>query len=151
MSTTILFNSQNFPCVSGNANNVPKTFFFPLATVYRHSGLIPLASFKFFVLLVVKMAGQTSHGYAFSIFANASQHPYTKQASFSMLWVVSPVHISPGPFADIKQRIPCLRSPCECWRGTLFQSLGQCLSFFDLFVWSNAPFWKISTQVTKVY
>lgn len=117
----------------------------------RHSGLIPPASFKFFVLLVVKMAGQTSHGYAFCIFTNPSQHPYTKQACFSVLWVVSPVHISPGPVANIKQRIPCLRSPCECWRSTLFQSLGQCLSFFDLFVWSNAPFWKISTQVTKVY
>lgn len=80
----------------------------------RHSGLIPPTPFKFFVLLVVKMAGQTSHGYAFSIFTNPSQHPYTKQACFSVLWVVSPVHISPGPVANIKQRIPCLRSPCEC-------------------------------------
>ncbi len=146
MSTIILSNSQNFLCVSGKANNVPKMGFLQDIRV----SFAP-ASFKFFVLLVVKMAGQTSHGYAFSIFTNPSQHPYTKQASFSVLWVVSPLHISPGPFADIKQRIPCLRSPCECWRGTLFQSLGQCLSFFDLFVWSNAPFWKISTQVTKVY
>lgn len=48
----------------------------------RHSSLIPPASFKFSVLLVVKMTGQTSHGNAFSIFTNPSQHPYTKQACF---------------------------------------------------------------------
>lgn len=38
----------------------------------------------FFILLVVKIASLASHGYAFCIFANPSQHPYTKQASFSV-------------------------------------------------------------------
>lgn len=61
-----------------NKNNVQNVIVF--SSILVSSVLLS----SFFILLVVKIASLASLGYAFCIFANPSQHPYTKQASFSV-------------------------------------------------------------------